>query len=290
MKKPLVRRYSTLSALLVGTAIGSSMLAISASAQSVQYTTGFEYTTGDYGNAEDTMILEVPLAFRYKRGNWSFRARTAFVSIDGPGGVIPGGEDDDNDSACDNSGPGGGRCDDDDVVVPPPPSGTFTETGIGDTFVSAKYAWDFADDYYLDTTGTVTLPTGDETRDLGVGETDYKLTTELGRFVNGRGAYVLAGYKFRGGEAREDGAQFGAGAFTRLSDRTSVGVDYFYSESSSDFNEASSNISGYVGWRMNDNLRLSAYALAGLSDNSPDYGVGLSLRWQPNARRPDGKF
>ena len=82
-----------------------------ASAQTVQIGVGAEYSTGTYGGSDETTIYEVPVTFRGRAGDWSFRARVPFASIEGPGGVVPGGVDD---NGGDRSGPGGGDDSEDD--------------------------------------------------------------------------------------------------------------------------------------------------------------------------------
>ena len=42
---------------------------------------------------------------------------------------------------------------------------------------------------------------------------------------------------------------------------------------------AQSELAGYWNHKFNPNLRLQAYALAGFTDGSPDYGVGASVKY-----------
>lgn len=265
-----------------------------ASAQTVQVGVGAEYSTGSYGGTGDTEIYEIPITFRVRNGDWSFRVRLPFASIQGPGGVVPGGPDDnggDRDGG-DNSGPGGGGGDDEeDPVDPIDPSlgevvGGIDSKGLADMSISATWSHDLTDTDYLDLTGRVTLPTGDEEKDLGTGETDFTFLAEVGHDFDGAGVYAFGGYKFRGGATREDGAQFGAGGYFRPMEGVIAGVDAGWSESSINGLDQSADLTAYTSFSVMKDLRLSVYALTGLTDNAPDFGAGMTLTWRADMRRP----
>lgn len=56
--------------------------------------TGVDYSSGDYGAAEDTEILVIPFVLRAPTSNLAFTASVPYIRIDGPAGVVlgPGGE------------------------------------------------------------------------------------------------------------------------------------------------------------------------------------------------------
>lgn len=253
-----------------------------ASAQTVQVSVGAEYSKGSYGGTADTVIYETPITLRYRAGDWSFRARVPFASIDGPGGVVPGGLDD---NGGDRSGPGGG----DDVILLNPLGevlGGVHAEGLADISLSATWTHDLGSDSYLDLTGRVTLPTGDAEKNLGSGETDFAVAAETGHDFGGVSLYAFAGYKFRGGDTREDGAQFGGGGYTRLGEGIIAGVDAGWSESSLNSVDESAELTGYASFGLSKDLRLSVFALTGLTDNAPDFGGGVTLTWNADFRRP----
>jgi hypothetical protein len=262
-----------------------------ASAQTVQVGVGAEYSTGSYGGTGDTEIYEVPVTFRVRNGDWSFRLRVPFASVMGPGGVVPGGPDDNGGdrSGDDNSGPGNNN--DDDPLDPIDPTlgevvGGVDSQGLADISLSATWSHDLTDSDYLDLTGRVTLPTGDEDKDLGTGETDFTFLAEVGHDFDGAGVYVFGGYKFRGGATRKDGAQFGAGGYFRPATGVIAGLDAGWSESSINGLDQSADLTAYTSFAMSKDLRLSVYALTGLTDNAPDFGGGLTLTWRADVRRP----
>lgn len=255
-----------------------------ANAQTVQVGVGAEYSTGSYGGTGDTTIYEVPVTFRLRAGDWSFRVRVPFASVEGPGGVVPGGPDD---NGGDRSGPGGGGGEDD----PPEDElgevlGGISSSGLADMSISATWSQDIGADNYVDLTGRVTLPTGDEAKDLGTGETDFTVLAEFGHDFDGAGVYAFGGYKFRGGSTREDGAQFGAGGYFRPLDGVVAGVDAGWSESSINGLDQSADLTAYTSFTLSPDWRISVYALTGLTDNAPDFGAGLRLTWRADLRRP----
>lgn len=287
-------------AVLAGAAIAAG--AGSASAQTVQVGVGAEYTTGSYGGTGDTKIYEVPVTFRVRTGDWSFRVRLPFASLEGPGGVVPGGVDDNGGDRSGNSGSGssgsggggggGGEDPTDDNGIDPSLGevvGGVKSTGLADMSLSATYSMDIGGDNYLDMTGRVTLPTGDKDKDLGTGETDYTLLAEVGHDFEGAGIYAFGGYKFRGGATRKDGAQFGAGGYFRPMEGVVAGLDAGWSESSINGLDQSADLTAYTSFTLSKDWRVSVYALTGLTENAPDFGTGFTLTWRADMRRPTEK-
>lgn len=75
--------------------------------------TGVNYSEGDYGDVEDTKVVSVPVAIKYKRGAFTFRVSVPYVHVDGPGSLLdtPQGRDagfGDADDFDDSSGSGSG--------------------------------------------------------------------------------------------------------------------------------------------------------------------------------------
>lgn len=203
------------------------------------------------------------------------------AAVDGPGGVVPG---DDNGGERDNSGPGGGGDDDDDGD--PTTIAGIDEFGLADVTLSGTYTFNLTDNAYLDTTAKATLPTGDEERDLGTGESDFAFLAELGTDTDAGGVYVQGGYKQRGGATREDGALALVGGYARLADGILVGADVSWAEAVVAGGEDLSSATAYTSFRLTDTIRLSLFAEKGLSDASADLAAGVGITWRTNFRRP----
>ena len=54
------------------------------------FSSGAEYTTGDYGEAQDTTIIIAPFTFGYRTDSWGVRITVPYVSIEGSGNIVPG--------------------------------------------------------------------------------------------------------------------------------------------------------------------------------------------------------
>lgn len=244
---------------------------------SVQFGTGFEYASGEFGATEETTIYEVPFSVRLKSGNWTFRAKVPLAMVDGPGGVIPG---DDNGGERDNSGPGGG--DDGDPTTNP----GIDEFGLADVTLSGTYTFNLTESVYLDATAKATLPTGDEEKDLGTGETDVAILAELGTDMEAGGLYIQGGYKQRGGATREDGALALVGGYARLADGILLGADVSWAEAVNTGGDDLSSATAYTSFKLTDTIRLSLFAETGLTDASADLAAGVGITWRTNFRRP----
>ena len=270
----------------------------SASAQTLQVGVGAEYSTGSYGGTGDTKIYEVPVTFRVRAGDWAFRVRVPFASVEGPGGVVPGAADDNGGDRSGNSGSGisggggsGSGSGGNNPTTPIDPAlgevvGGVSSSGLADMSLSATYSHDLGGDNYIDFTGRVTLPTGDKDKDLGTGETDYTMLAEIGHDFDGAGIYAFGGYKVRGGATRSDGAQFGAGGYFRPMEGVVAGIDAGWSESSINGLDQSADLTAYSSFTLSKDWRVSVYALTGLTDNAPDFGTGFTLTWRADMRRP----
>lgn len=261
--------------LLLAASIASPLLSLCGVANAetrLSFTTGLDYSTGDYGQPVDTTVIAAPLSMRVDHGRWSFRVSAPFLSIEGPADV------------ADTAGEGGGDGADGGGAI----MRTGTETGIGDTSVALTRSFTRIDgkNAYFDVTTRVRFPTGDERKGLGVGATDYTLNGELGTSWTTGGVYFSAGRRFLGDRAglvdRQDGWQSSLGGWVRTSEKTRVGGYFSWRDSSFENGEDPSEIGAYLSYRMSDRLRLSLNGNAGLSEASPNFGAGLRVTWRPD--------
>lgn len=251
--------------------VAVSILVLAGTAQAktrVSFSTGLDYSSGEYGGTETTEVISAPLGVRFAVDDWSFRASTSYLHITGPADVSEEGE----------AGGGVGA-----VRV-------GTEQGLGDTTVSVERALRQigGSDAYLEVSARARLPTGDEERGLGVGAVDYSVVTEAGVSSRRGGFNISVGYRFLGqpdeGPERRDGLQAGAGAWLPVGRRTRIGVYGNWREASVEGNDDPANAGAYVSHRMTQRLRVTFTASSGLSDASPDYTAGVRFSWLPGAR------
>ena len=181
-----------------------------------------------------------------------------WVQIDGPGSLV-------------------------DEVLPGGPD--RSENGLGDIVLSTSYLFFPAQKggAFFEVTGKVKLPTADEEKGLGSGETDYTVQGDLYKPV-GTGTTLFGGigYRWRGDSDTfelEDGALANLGLSHKFSDTTSGGVMVNYRQSASLTGDDPLEISPFVSFKnASKDWSVNLYGTVGLSDASPDAGVGISRK------------
>jgi hypothetical protein len=219
---------------------------------------GMDYSSGSYGDTTDTSILFIPVTGKVETGPWTFKAVVPWVQIDGPGSlvdeVLPGGLD-------------------------------AKENGLGDVVLSISYLF-FPKEKggaFYELTGKVKLPTADEEKGLGSGETDYTVQADVFKPVGDRTTlFAGAGYRVRGDSdffELEDGWLANVGVSHKLSDATSTGLMVNYRQAASLTGDDPLEVTPFVSWKTaSKDWSVNLYATFGLSDASPDNGVGISFK------------
>lgn len=223
--------------------------------------TGIDYSSGDYGQAEDTDILVVPMTARATVGQLSFSATVPYLRIDGPGGVVVG--------------PGGNP-----LPGVPTTAGGVRE-GLGDLSLGATYTIPGAALGGLEVAlgGRVKLPTSSESRQLSTGETDYSVSADISYAAGSVVPFVNVGWRFLGdpaGTDLRDGPTASVGSSFQLG-RSVLIASYDYARAVRPGVDDSHELFGGLSAPLSSRLNVTGYGVAGLSDGSPDYGVGLLL-------------
>lgn len=227
--------------------------------------TGVDYSSGDYGDTQDTDITYVPVTVRYLVDPWLFKVTVPWISIKGPGGVIGGGPD----------GPvvtGGGN------------QPRRTESGLGDIVASVGYTLPglMQQGTFVEFTGKVKFGTADEDEQLGTGENDYTIQVDVAKGFGAITPFGTLGYRKTGDSSEfelEDVFFVSVGAGYKLTDATSVGAIYDYREASTTTSDDPQDLVGYVTHKLSDVWALTAYAATGFSDGSPDANVGFQITY-----------
>jgi hypothetical protein len=291
--------------LLLATTAGA-MMAPALHAARLQFSTGTEYFKGDFGELTSTEVLVVPFAARVSFGGLSLRASLPWLSIRGPADIAPlvddaadrgaaGGDGTSGpnpkakEKAIENGkGPGRGG------VTAAPELAALEEPdvatdrmvqGMGDAALSA--AWSFRDIggtlLYLDVTGRVRLPTGDETRGLGRGTTDYATLAELGWDGTWGGVFALGGRQYLESTAtvkRRDVWQSSAGGWVNFGRASLIGVQGTWRQSSMTAGVSSRSVEAFLNLGVASGWRLDASASAGLGRFNPDYSICVGITWK----------
>lgn len=228
------------------------------------FSTGADYSNGDYGGDQTIEEWYVPVTLKYVGDTMSYGVTIPYLSVRAPKGTV----------VTDTDGQiviGGGE--------------KRTESGIGDiigriTFFDVYRNDDL--DIAVDLGAKIKLGTADEEKGLGTGKTDYSLQINLFKFYDDYYLSGTLGYKVRGepdGLDLED-VWFGSvGAVYRYSSKTKVGLAFDFRQSSFYDGEHIRELSAFVYHRLENSWGISAYSYAGLSDSSPDFGIGVSVKY-----------
>jgi hypothetical protein len=245
---------------------------------------GADYSSGNYGTAFETEIWDVPLGVGYAADRWSVRLTVPYINISGASNVIPGVGRVQNLNPHGRGlglglGGGGGS-----GSTPVPIVTKGSASGLGDVVAQATYGLvrDDAAQFGLDITGKIKFGTADENKGLGTGKNDYGLNLDA---YKGFGAWTLfggAGYTKYGSSTYiplHNGWNGNVGAGYKLDRTNTIGAYYYYRQKISDYGYRQSEGTAYWNHKFGDNLRLQAYALAGFTDGSPDWGAGANIRY-----------
>lgn len=232
---------------------------------------GIDYSSGDYGTDTTTEILSVPVTARYDTGNWTFKASLPWMRVSGDPNVIPGVGSVINTNPRGRGRAGGGTGAGSTVE-------SETAAGIGDLRLAATYRVDTGSALGVDLTMNAKLATADENKGLGTGANDFGLALDLYRDFSGTTVFGGVSYTALGESEHIDvggvaGANIGA---SRKVGQGSVGLSYDWREAASTGYDDRSELTGFYTIPVGGAGKLQLYALAGLSDGSPDYGAGLS--------------
>ena len=175
------------------------------------------------------------------------------------------------------------------VTVPGSPTKTTvvkrrkqTDSGFGDVTATAIYSLIDTDDWVFDLTGKVKLPTGDESKGLSTGETDYALQVNLDRYFGAPYVSVGLGYRWLGEPSGVDfdNVTYGSiGGGYKISQFASIGVSYDWATAASRFGSEPQEVSVFGSYRINEHYKLSAVLYGGMSNASPDAGGGITLNY-----------
>lgn len=252
-------------AIVIGTILGLASTSAMAQDSWSQFRlqSGFYYSTGDYGSGTDTNILYIPFTLQYRTEHFQLAGTVPYLQIEGPGNVVGGAD-------------GGG-------VIVGGGGAVTTQSGIGDIVLSATYnAYPDAGSAlpYVEFTAKVKVPTADEDKRLGTGETDYTFEMEVFDTYNGVTPFARVGYVLRGdpeGFDLENSLYASGGLMFQASDQFTFGGSYDWREASTATSDDQQQIVPFAQFKPTDEWSIMGYGVIGLSDASPDAGGGLQI-------------
>jgi hypothetical protein len=226
--------------------------------------TGLDYSSGKYGQTEDTKITYVPFTGKYEVDRWTFKATVPYIQIEGPANVTP----------------------DSRIVVNGVRPVRSKESGLGDTVLGASYnaVANLEKQLYVDVGGKVKLPTADEAKGLGSGKTDYSLYTDVFKTQGNLTWLGTLGYKVFGdptGVNLNNVFYGSAGLSYKLSSNDSVGFVVDLRERTTNTSTALREYSLFYSHKFDQTYKLQTYIVTGDTTSSVDLGGGaiLAVTW-----------
>lgn len=259
-------------------AVAGVMLGMAHSAGAAQgyfgFSTGAEFTTGEYGGEGAIDDWYIPFTFDYIKDSLILSLTIPHVRYSVPA----------------------------DEVVLAEPKGGFVlvttedreeEAGLGDVTAEINYydAFDIlaSRGYAIDLAGEIKFGTADPDRGLGTGKNDYSVEASLFKPVAAYDLLGTVGYRFRG-EPRDlelrDTWYGTLDAAYRLSNRFTVGVAYDYRQSPFFRHDPGSELTLYFNDAPTRDRSGTVYLIHGLTDSSPEWGIGLTLSFDFIPRTP----
>ena len=223
-------------------------------------TTGLDYSTGSYGESQDTTITYIPFTGKYATGPWTFGLTIPWIEVEGPGNVV-------RDL---------GR-----LRGTTTSSGTRTESGLGDIIAAATYnLLTTVDGRALDVTGKFKAGTADRNTGLGTGEDDLYVQLDGYRTIDRFTPFATMGYKFLGsppGVSLNNVFFAVVGSSYKLDDIRSMGLMWFVQQKASDNGSPSSEVTAFYTQKLAPQWKGQLYGVMGFADGSPDLGIGAMV-------------
>ncbi len=224
---------------------------------------GAEYTSGDYGTSSKTKMWYFPATLRHETDRYMMSLIVPYLSVEGTGNVVAAG------------GMGGMRRTMTTLA-------SRTESGLGDIELAASHVLAQANaGWRVDLGGRIKFGTADEQDNLGTGEDDVSVQLEAEKMSGSNTVFGSAGYKVLGDPpgTNYDNVFYGSLGFSRrLDDTRSAGLELYAQEAALAGTEGKSELTLFLGNRLEAKTRLTAYLLAGFADGSPDWGMGITLK------------
>ena len=220
------------------------------------FATGVDYSQGNYGEPDETDTLYVPASLKLELDPFIFRLSVPWVR-----------------SSCD--------------LIDDSCQGGFQEeqTGIGDVVLGAGYVF-FPDASSalptVELSAKVKFGTADRDKGLGTGENDYTLLADFSKSFGSIVPFAGFGYRFVGDPPDldlQDKWLAWAGVSARVNSKVSVGISYDWSQSTVATRPDAHELSPFATIKISRSFSVDPYGVIGLSDNSPDWGFGLQLRF-----------
>lgn len=247
--------------------------AASAAGTSTSFGIGADYSSGDYGSDVTTDIFSVPVSATVTNGSWRFRGSLPWIRVSGDPNVLP------TLGAIDNRNPiGRGRG---GSILNPgdgEPTQSGTASGLGDLLLDATYTVPTGNKLGVDVGVDAKIATADEDKGLGTGSNDYGVTVDLYREFNGTMLFGGIGHTRLGTSEfiDVDGINTGNLGISQMAGSGRVGAMVEFRSATVSGLDDRRDLIGFFSLPASGG-KFQLYASRGLSDSSPDWGVGVAI-------------
>ncbi|MDQ6995827.1 MAG: hypothetical protein Q9M82_00020 [Mariprofundus sp.] len=259
-----IKRYIIVSMLFATFLLGGSP-AFAAKAVGPTFTLGStpSFFSGKFGTATTTNITYIPNYIKYKIDDISLKLTIPFIIVQSNGAAVSGG-----------------------TVIGTGKGATKTKSGLGDVWLEGKYTLHHVLDTGFDLVPytKIKFGTASRTKGLGTGENDYEAGMGVRtQFAERWFPFGRVGYRFVGqpvGRVLNDILTYRAGVSYAM-DKTNVLTVLFSGRQASQpgFASAAEIIAAW-NYKIQPALGLQVFGDKGLSNGSPDYGVGGGLTYR----------
>jgi len=221
------------------------------------------FFTGTFGTKTRTNITYIPNYIKYKIADISLKLTVPFIVVQSNGAVVSGG-----------------------TVIGSGKGTSKTESGLGDVWLEGKYTLHHVLDTSFDLVpySKIKFGTASSTKGLGTGKNDYEFGMGIRtRFASQWFPFARVGYRLVGqptGRVLNDIVTY-RGGISYAMDRANVLTVLFSGRQSSQpgFASAAEIIAAW-NYKIQPSMGLQVFGDKGLSNGSPDYGVGGGLTFR----------
>ena len=235
----------------------------------ISLSVGLEFDSGDYGTADTTDTWRIPFSLQYQKGAFFAGASMPYIDTRSTGTIILS-----NNRNSHQKGP----------VTRSSNTSVSKASGFGDLTLSAGYRFPASEEDSLiyNISVHIKLATADENKGLGSGENDYAIEAGLSNYFDKYSLFASVGYQFNGDTATinyDNTLYANIGFGVPQSNGNQLGAMLDYSQAASAGFDDALELSGFIDIPVSSQRSLYFYLLTGLSDGSPDYGLGANYRF-----------
>lgn len=242
--------------LLLGAPILSS-----AETSGFSVTSGVDYSSGKYGQADSTDITYIPITGKYEQDRFTFKLTVPWLEITGPSAVVGG---------------------TDPLLIGKGKTTRSTESGLGDIVAGVTYTAIESPAYkfILDLTAKIKFGTASYNRGLGTGENDYSIIADAYKTFDKFTLMGTLGHRVLGdpNNINLHNVWFTSlGGAYRINKANSFGAFIDLRQRTSDQGSSLREYTAYYAHKFSEQYKLQTYLTHGDTNSSADWGGGVML-------------